>query len=376
MGATAQATPEEARRARVDPRLPIYVLTGARGSGKSTLITRIVRTAPSHTRYAVLYTDRASWARASAQGRAIAPDIVRSPSGAVCGFAGDDIVNAFYQLHLRKLGLLSPRLDFDGVLVELAAGLETESFTALAQNDVRLDATYRIARILCVVDVSRRRRLLMDVPARRIAEADTLVLSHGDRCSPDAVPAACADLGALNPFAAVVESGPYAPDADHAWCVPLGHLGESSARQLIRDGGLIRLSDPHRSAFCLVGNVHNNPRSNRPDDALPLRALRISLPGEVDVMMIMRVIEELRRSLGANVARLSAVLNVRHADYPIALEMVGGTLHGPSYASDRRCDGSDIIILAHGLDAKAAFRAFGRCSRQAAVAAGRIEVAA
>ena len=116
------------------------------------------------------------------------------------------------------------------------------------------------------------------------------------------------------------------------------------------------------SVLALASNLYNEAFYNESQNRPASRAVRIIIPGELDLMAVMQAMEELSEMRGPDILRLYAVLNVRHADYPISVEVVGGTLLHPTYHSQESRKDSDICIAARGLDVRKAVKTFQQCS--------------
>jgi len=350
-------------RAGVDPRLPIYLVTGEGGASKLALLERFANCDQRETPYAFVITDPSSWSAISAGGERIlpTPEMVRISSGKVCCYGGDDPVHAFHQLHLRKLGLLSPSLDYDAVVVDVGAQFETGNFSAVVQNDTRLDVTYRIAGILHAVDAGGQ-SIRKDASRQRwIGEADTIVLTQTEECDADSLLAITTTVSSLNPLAAIEEIDTLQADSFHPWRIAPGDFNDYGAERLARETGMVQVSRPGEPISVTVSNLYGDARSNEPDGQAVGRAMRVHIPGEVDLSAVMRSIETLCISYGPDLLRLSAALNARHADHPVAIDVIGGTLLHPSYHSREPRTDSDISIVARGLDIPAAVREFRQC---------------
>ena len=74
----------------------------------------------------------------------------------------------------------------------------------------------------------------------------------------------------------------------------------------------------------------------------------------------MQVIDEMVRTLGTGLFRMSALLNICQAEHPSSFEIVSGSLIKPAYGSGQRYDRSDIYIAANGLDPRETHTAFGQ----------------
>jgi G3E family GTPase len=173
-----------------DLRVPVILLAGALGSGRTRLIERVLQT-PGFTQSAVLLNETGrtrlggdavfgvEGGRLGDAGAALREALVLS-SGCICCVAGDALAVALDDLIVRsRIGQLPP---FDRIIVEMASeadpvpvieGLATSPLTRLA---CRFDA------LTCAIDARRSPQDLTDHPAwlAQIVCADRWILTHGD----------------------------------------------------------------------------------------------------------------------------------------------------------------------------------------------------
>ncbi len=363
------------RRANVDPRIPLWLFIGPTNKSKSELIKHVTNGISTFGKTcALVFTRRSCWAEAWRGGTLISDNLARSASGTICCYGGD-IVNAFYQLHLRKLGLLSPKLDYDTVLIGLDDELNTGSFVTLVQNDERLEVTYCIARVICTINPSHCTLAMDETLSRCIGEADTLILTNREGCKDSDIRAAQSILATVNPLAATFHADTPSFYKRPAWKIPLGGFSETAGQTLAYETGMVRVKGSSERTICFVGNLYNEAGTNTPEDAHITRAMRVNIPGELDIKNFFQVVDQLTRTLGTALLRLSVLLNISHTDYPISFEIIGGSLMQPAYGSNHRLDHSDICIIAKGLDTQQTLRAFEQCTRMAAVTDACLEAA-
>jgi G3E family GTPase len=362
-------------RASFDPRIPIHIVTGPAGREKAALVERIAGPVRAQNAYAVVLTASESWTRLAQHGERIAPDMIRIPNGAVVCFGGSDIRYALYQLHLRKLGLLTPCIEYERVLIDLGTDYHAGDLAALVLNDDRIDASYRLEEIATLVSARTSYQALTTEDQTRIAEADTILICNASPSEPDSTLLAQCAITSLNPLARVARSEAFFPHQAPAWQIPLGAFREDHAAALASRTGMIRFGQERDTLLGFVSNLYNNARSNSPEEMPALRVLRMRIDGGIDLPRFIHVIEDLIQTFGAQVLRLAAMINVPNADFPIVFEVIGGTLLRPVYGTGGQRQGSDICIIARGLDAREAFRAFGRCVRSDPKMGAAMEVA-
>ena len=101
----------------VDERIPITLLTGFLGAGKTTLVNRLL-SAPDAGKIAVIVNE---FGEIGIDGDLIAranEDMLELTNGCICCAAQGDLMDGLNRLFLRKVGLAEPQVDFDKIVIE------------------------------------------------------------------------------------------------------------------------------------------------------------------------------------------------------------------------------------------------------------------
>lgn len=159
--------------------IPLVLVTGFLGSGKTTLLKRIAEQNRLR-RWVYLVNDFAAadvdgeWVRASA-------DRVVSVSGGsiFCACLVTEFIRTLKRIAEDRSFLSEPP---EAVVIE-ASGMASPKVIHRMLEETRLDATYRIRRILAVADPGTFHKLLLTLPNLRaqIEAADTVLISKMDR---------------------------------------------------------------------------------------------------------------------------------------------------------------------------------------------------
>ena len=366
------------QRSEVDPRTPICLVIGAGSDERRDPVTHETLRDVYPTEFVFAVADPGEWRRMSAASGGmteITTDIAVDEAGRILANVESDPVRALYQLQLRRLGLLESSLEFSGILVDLGGRFETGSFVSVVQSDERLDLTFRIAQIICLVELNECLETPTAAFRRKIAEADTIILNDREVDTEIALSMAKDRIASTNPFAAVYALSKFQPDNSMPWRNAPGDFNHGSLKEITRETGITRLTASGYSCAAYASNFFNEAFSNAPDSPPPNRALRLRLPGTVDLTRVMRTLGDLLAVYGTDLHRFRAVLNVRNAEHPVAIDVMGGTLLHPAYhaSAPRRC--SDIYIIAKGLDVHRTLRAFEVCNWQHAATEGELGAA-
>lgn len=181
--------------------LPLTILTGAFGSGKTTQVNRLLAS-PGHADTAVIIGESGAVAVAhdrvaSAQGRA--RPLARG--ACLCCAPPSDLVAALRRLFLDRVrGTIG---DFARVVVETAGAADPAGLRDQILADRLVAARYRVAAIVAAVDGPTGLATLDAEPAARaqIAAADRILITRAEGVPPAILEALDTRLAALNPRA-------------------------------------------------------------------------------------------------------------------------------------------------------------------------------
>src|SRR5271165_4935377 len=174
--------------------IPVSVVTGFLGSGKTTLIGRILRD-PGFARTAVIVNEFGEIG--------LDHDLIASgnetflalTTGCLCCAVRSDLIETLLELRERATGL------FDRVLIETFGLADPAPILHALMTDPAVCATHVIDTMVTVVDSVLGEATLDRYPEarRQVALADLLVFSKTDIASPDE--SLLDRIGALNPLA-------------------------------------------------------------------------------------------------------------------------------------------------------------------------------
>jgi G3E family GTPase len=177
--------------------VPVILLTGFLGSGKTTLVNYILNAAHG-MKLAVLVNEFGSL---GVDGRLIvgaSGPVIELPNGCICCATGDDL--------LRGLdSILARQADLDGVLIE-TSGLANPAPVVNALEQGRFSQSVRISGVVTVVDAPNFDDNLERAEAafQQLVSADLLLINKCDLVDEDVPAAIAAGVAKLNPNAPAV----------------------------------------------------------------------------------------------------------------------------------------------------------------------------
>ncbi|MFZ0422104.1 MAG: GTP-binding protein [Xanthobacteraceae bacterium] len=276
-------------------RIPVTVVTGFLGAGKTTLIRRFLGS-PEGQGTAVIVNEYGAVGIDDALLRDSAEETVLLGNGCVCCITRSDLQVALRRLVFdRERGTVPP---FARVIIETSGLADPAPILQTFSTDRALGGEFHIDVVLAVVDAVNGDASLDDAAEARkqVILADRLVISKADLGSPAAVEALTLRLQQLNPRALI-------------------DIAISGALDPAR---IIEPATGERSAF-LAEAEHG--------DGISSFVIAQQPPFEWPVFS--RAMETLRALRGADLLRAKGILNVTGCSGPVVVQYVQHLAHPP-----------------------------------------------
>ena len=189
------------KRAR-GARMPVTVVTGFLGAGKTTLVRRFLAT-PEGAGTAVVVNEFGSVGIDDALLRASSDDVTLLGNGCLCCNTRSDLQNALRNLVAERAQGTVPQ--FKRIMIETSGLADPGPILQTFATDRALGGEFHVEVVVAVIDaVGGLDTLAWSAEARKqIILADRLVIAKTDLAKPPAVKRLTARLTALNPHAAV-----------------------------------------------------------------------------------------------------------------------------------------------------------------------------
>jgi G3E family GTPase len=338
------------------PRVPVLLVTGFLGSGKTTLVNRLLKL--NHfSRAAVVVNEYGEVS--------IDHVLVEAPryrmrvvdSGCLCGHVHDEIASSLLDLQAKRGR--RPERDFDCVLIEMSGLADPVPVIQLLLTDPHVTTYYELKTVIAVADGVHGGDHLVRHPEsiKQAAVADTIILSKSDVADCARLDALARQIAAINPGARQLRVA----RGDVCAAEILNHAGFDVTNR--SDAARGWLND--RSYAATVAPASADPAIA----TFALTYKEITLPGFVLWMNLLAGIR------GAGLLRVKGIVNVEGRPYAVqAVQTIVSEpvpLAGWPEDHDRR---SRLVFITRGIDPADIRRTFetfkfegGRAGRNMAI---------
>lgn len=280
--------------------LPVSIVTGFLGSGKTTLIGRILRD-PAFARTAVIVNEFGEIGLDHDLIASSDETLLALTTGCLCCAVRSDLVATLLDLAARRA---AGTIGFDRVAIETSGLADLAPILHALMTDADVSDAYRLDTVLTVVDALHGAASLdRHAEARRQAAlADRIALSKTDLAGP--AKALRERLAALNPTAKLRPSAGVAPH----WLFSASDPAQRAAR-------LAALPAPRAAAFPRHAAQHS--------DGVSSFVLQRDAP--VPALALTLLLQALAEHCGARLLRMKGLVNV--AEMPGRPALIHGVQH-------------------------------------------------
>lgn len=183
-------------------RIPVTLVTGFLGSGKTTLVNAGLKS-PDLSKTVVVVNEFGEVGLDHQLYTSSNDAVVVLENGCLCCTVRSDLIGTMNSLFYdRQSGRLP---DFDNVVIETTGLAEPGPVIQAFLSEPTLDGLYRVASVLTVVDAVNWQATAAqhEEAARQVALADNILVSKLDLAKPDAFDPLAAELRAINPAAGI-----------------------------------------------------------------------------------------------------------------------------------------------------------------------------
>lgn len=328
------------------PLIPVTLLTGFLGSGKTTVLNHLVAQ-PELADALVIINEFGEMALDHLL-VAHSTENLEMSSGCLCCNIRGDLVKTLRDITWRFSR--EGQRQFKRVLIETTGLADPAPIIHTLMTDPQIASQYRFDGIVTIVDLATGMYTLDQhlESFKQAAMADVLLLTKGDLVTEEERTILLHRLDTINPAAP-------------RWIVNKGEIEPSK----VLDLGLFSTQDKAldverwlREEAYAESSSHDHSHDehahhhdvNRHDDQI--RAFCFAVDDPISEEMLATWLDVLMTFLGSNILRVKAILNVEGQDTPIALHGVQHIFHPPVHlpawpSEDRR---SRLVFITRGVD--------------------------
>ena len=323
-------------------KLPITLVTGFLGSGKTTLIAKLVRH-PDMNRVAVVINEIGEIGIDHDLVTMSSENITLLANGCICCSVRTDLQETLRELfNDRRAGRIA---DFDRVIVETTGLADPAPVVQTLVSDTLLEAQYRLDGVVTLIDAVNGAYLLAHQPEanKQIALADRVLVTKGDLATAEQIAALEATVHAINRQANIRRL--LMGEIDPAELIGLG-LGSARAGD-----STLRFLGERLDADSTEGERYLGVRTTRHDPRIGTLSLRFDAPFTWDSFSAaLQLLTNLR---GPDMLRVKGIVNVEGE--AVVVQGVQHIFHPPVTLDRWPTDdhGTRLVFITRGISADA-----------------------
>ena len=334
----------------VDERIPITLLTGFLGAGKTTLVNRLL-SAPDAGKIAVIVNE---FGEIGIDGDLIAranEDMLELTNGCICCAAQGDLMDGLNRLFLRKIGLAEPRVDFDKIMIETTGIADPSPLARLFYTDMKLDLTFRLDAVLTVVDLKHVTGQIARSPEaqKQIAIADKLIFNKRDLVDEEQLTNAVAAVERLNPFSL--------KEVTTHGALPVNRLLDLDLFEPKRRDDMV-------GAWIGADRPEAADHSHHDHEHTPgVGAVCLQSREPLEWNALLRFFLDLTQEKGDDLFRVKGMVHFQNVEKPVIIQGVQATFSPPTYAEawPRGEVATRIVVIGRDLDRASMEARFAAC---------------
>lgn len=324
-----------------DP-VPVTLLVGFLGSGKTTLANRIL-SEQHNQRIAVIVNE---FGDVGIDGQLIVgvdDNVVELSNGCLCCTMRGDLTDTLRQLLLRRRQTVNAK-SFERIVIE-ASGLASPG--PVLQGilvDPTLNAQVQIDGVITMAHAKHIVQQLAEHPeaSEQVAYADHIILNHCDQCEGDELATAAATIHACNQQADIEQATRAAVDVVRV----LNQQTWDSARLQVA------------LANGVLGCDHEHEHTHLHTQGVGTLALRAEAP--MDLQQLTKWLPRLSQRMGHELMRLKGILNCQSHDQAVVIQGVYEWLEVRQKAGAPPAT-SVLVLIGRNLDAAELSHAWAEC---------------
>jgi G3E family GTPase len=334
-------------------RIPVSVVTGFLGSGKTTLVNRLLKR-PDMNRVAVIVNELGEVGIDNELVEVSSEQMMLLNNGCLCCVLRGDLEETMRDLFIRRRN--GEIIDFDRVVIETTGLADPAPVMQTLMTDTMLEEQYRLDCVVTLVDAVNGPGQLATLPepVKQVALADRIVITKSDLADSGTIGELESKLRELNPPAPIRRA--LNGEIELAFLIDVGLRNvKGKLEDIARWLGADEIDGEH-------GHDHGEGHRHRHDTAITSFCLRFERPFPWPVFtQCMDVLTALR---GPDLLRVKGLVNVEGRAGPMVVQGVQHLFHPPvelaAWPSNDRT--SRIVFITRGIarsDVENLFTAIG-----------------
>ena len=306
-------------RDKSSERLPVTLISGFLGSGKTTILNRALGD-PRMARSLVLVNEFGEIGLDHLFMEQVDGDMVLLQSGCVCCTVQGDLDRTLRDIARRRGDGLAP--PFERVLLETTGLADPAPILQLLLNNPMISHDYRLDCVVTIVDALNGARQLDEhiEAVKQAAVADRLVVSKTDLADIDTSAHLRARLEILNPGAALYEV--VQGDIDPALLFDAGPFDPTGKTERVRQWLNAEAHDRHHH--------HNHAHLDRSRHDAHIGSFCLTFEEPLEWERFNRWLMAVRATWGDRLLRVKGVLDIVGENQPLVIHGVHHTFHPPT----------------------------------------------
>ena len=305
-----------AQRDPLAGKIPVTLITGFLGSGKTTLISRLVQHADMQ-RVAVVINEIGEIGIDHDLVMMSSENITLLANGCICCSVRTDLQETLRDLFARRRA--GEIADFDRVIVETTGLADPAPVVQTLVSDTLLAAQYRLDGVVTLVDAIHGAHQIEHQPEtpKQIALADRIFITKSDMVGQECLENLISCISAINPSArlSLMVNGEVHPDA-------LTNIGLGSART---GPATLTFLGESLEQNNINGGRYLGKRSALHNSAIKTLSLRFDMPFTWDALS--SALELLTTLRGPDLLRVKGIVNIDGC--PVVIQGVQHIFHPP-----------------------------------------------
>ncbi len=328
--------------------VPVNLITGFLGSGKATLLKRLLEE-PEMGNAAVIINEFGEIGLDHLLVQQIDGEVILLQSGCICCTIRTDLRDTILSLHEKSNQGIIPK--FDRLVIETTGLADPAPIVGTLMLDRIIRNHYRLGTIVTTVDAVNATRHLENnqETAKQIAVADRILITKTDLVEDTDIEQLLPKLQSLNPAAEVLRPG--TDVSASSLLIDDLYSNDKKAREVqMWFDGQDANSHHHRQ------NSHNNGQNH----STAIHSFTIEIEEPLDWTAFGLWLVMLLHAHGENILRIKGILNIIGEKSPAVIHGVQHTIHPPQHldewpSNDQR---SRIIFIVRNIDAAQVEKSF------------------